>query len=217
MSLHQRILELHKERPIKKILHLGAHLGNEIEFYLKLNPDLIYWFEANPELIEGLEKNVLKHSHISQKIFQVAVSNENKELDFNLIYSNDMSNTGCSSLLELKEHSKQYPHIKKIKSVKVQSVNIDDFLKKNNLETEFDYVNMDIQGSEFDVLNSSEVLFQPTDFRIIQLETCQIEMYAGQKLEKDIVDFMQSKRYKKIYYHPWAHNWGDTLFLNDKN
>ena len=213
MNLHDKILELHSQRPIKKILHIGAHLGNEIEFYLKLNPDLIYWFEANPELIDELKSNVLKHSHISQEVFQVAVSNENKELNFNLIYSDDKSNTGCSSLLELKEHSKQYPHIKKVNTVTVKCVKIDDFLTENNLETNFDYVNMDIQGSEYDVLSSSNLLFNETDFRIFQLETCQIEMYEGQKMENEIIKFMEQKGYPKIHYHPWAFNWGDSLFL----
>ena len=85
MNLHNKILELHLQRPIKKILHIGAHLGNEIDFYLRLNPELIYWFEANPELIQELESNVLKHSHIQQKVFPVAVSNENKIFDFKLI------------------------------------------------------------------------------------------------------------------------------------
>lgn len=213
MNLHNKILELHLQRPIKKILHIGAHLGNEIDFYLRLNPELIYWFEANPELIQELESNVLKHSHIQQKVFPVAVSNENKILDFNLIYSDDRSNTGCSSLLELKEHSKQYPHIKKINTVKVKCVKLDDFLIENGLETNFDYVNMDIQGSEFDVLNSSAILFSETDFRLFQLETCQIEMYEGQKMESDMIKFMEEKGYPRIHYHEWAFNWGDSLFL----
>ena len=122
MPFRQEILELNKVNPIKKILHLGAHLGNEIEFYQQLNPEVIYWFEANPELITDLEKNISKYPNIKQKVFNYAVSSETKKINFNLIYSNDMTNTGCSSILELKEHSKQYPHIKKIKTVEVDAV-----------------------------------------------------------------------------------------------
>lgn len=214
MPFREQILELNKKNPIKKILHLGAHLGNEIDFYHQLNPDIIYWFEANPELIPELQKNISKYSNIEQKVFNYAVSSETKKINFNLIYSNDMTNTGCSSILELKEHSKQYPHIKKIKSVEVDAVRIDEFLLSNNLITDFDYINMDIQGSEYDVLSTSELLFSKNlKFQIFQLETCQIEMYAGQKLESDIVEFMNSKGYEKKYYHAWAHNWGDGLFV----
>ena len=86
MPFRQEILELNKVNPIKKILHLGAHLGNEIEFYQQLNPEVIYWFEANPELIPDLEKNIFKYSNIEQKVFNYAVSSETKKINFNLIY-----------------------------------------------------------------------------------------------------------------------------------
>ena len=214
MPFRQQILELNKENPIKKILHLGAHLGNEIDFYQQLNPDVIYWFEANPELIPELKQTISKYPNIEQKVFNYAVSSESKKISFNLIYSDDMTNTGCSSILELKEHSKQYPHIKKIKTVEVDAVKIDEFLTSNNLLTEFDYINMDIQGYEYDVLSTSELLFSKNlKFQLFQLETCQIEMYEGQKLESDINEFMSSKGYEKKYYHAWAHNWGDGLFV----
>lgn len=213
MSLENKILEIHKENPIKRILHIGAHLGDEIDFYHKLNPEVIYWFEANPELIQGLKQRISNHPTIEQHVFPYAVSSKSKKMNFNLIYSDDRTNTGCSSLLELKEHSKQYPHIKKLKTIEVDSVNIDEFLTKNNLITEFDYINMDIQGSEFDVLSSSNLIFSNIlKSQIFQLETCQIEMYGGQKLESDIVDLMKDKGYKKVYYHAWASNWGDCLF-----
>lgn len=216
MPFKQEILELNKKNPIKKILHLGAHLGNEIEFYKELNPDVIYWFEANPELIPELTNTISKYPNIEQKVFNYAVSSETKKINFNLIYSDDMTNTGCSSILELKEHSKQYPHIKKIKTVEVNAVKIDEFLTSNNLITDFDYINMDIQGSEYEVLSTSELLFSTNlKFQIFQLETCQIEMYFGQKLESDIVEFMKSKGYKKESYYAWAHNWGDCLFIKN--
>ena len=73
MQIKNIILDLHKIRPIKKILHLGAHLGNEIEFYKTLNPELIYWFEANPELIPELTNNISKHDIKEQKVFNYAV------------------------------------------------------------------------------------------------------------------------------------------------
>lgn len=216
MTLQEKILELHHQTPIKKIMHLGAHIGNEIEFYKDLNPDIIYWFEPNPELISDLKHNVFKYNEIEQKVFDVAVSDKNEEIDFNLIYSDDMSNTGCSSIMELKYHSIQYPHIKKIKTVKVSAVNIDDFLIKNNLETDFDYINMDIQGSEYNVLSTSQILFNETNFRIFQIETSKAEMYEGQKLEIDVINLMSQKGYERVYYHEWSHNWGDSLFLKRK-
>jgi len=213
MSLENKILELSKKTEIKNIIHIGAHLGNEIDFYAKLNPDNIYWFEANPELISDLEKNVMRYSYINQKIFNYAVSKDNGKIKFNLFYSDDMTNTGCSSLFELKHHQIQYPHIKKIKEIYVDSINIDDFLISNNLITEFDLVNMDVQGSEYDILSTSDILYNKTEKdQFFILETSSDELYEGQKNENDIINIMNYKGYKRIFYNPMAHNWGDSLF-----
>lgn len=213
MTTEDFILELSKTNKIKNILHIGAHLGNEIDFYTKLNPELIYWFEANPELIDDLNKNINRYSNINQKIFNVGISSENIKKKFNLFYSDDMSNTGCSSFLELKHHKIQYPHIKKIKEITIDCVKIDDFLTSNNLVVDFDLINMDIQGLEYDVLSTSNILFsEKLKEQFFILETSTDELYDGQKNEIDIIELMNGKGYKKIFYHTMAHNWGDTIF-----
>lgn len=214
MNADNKVLEISKNFKINHILHLGAHLGHEIDFYAKLNPKTIYWFEANPELISELEKNISRYPNIEQKIFQYAVSSKNEKVKFNLIYSNDGTNTGCSSLRELKHHAEQYPHIKKVREVEVDSVIIDEFLKSNNLITDFELINMDIQGSEYDVLSTTKFLFSENlEKQIFILETTKDEMYEGQKLESDIVELMSSKGYRKEYHEVMAHNWGDTIFV----
>lgn len=217
MNIENKVLEISKNNKINHILHLGAHTGHEIDFYAKLNPKTIYWFEANPELIDQLKNNISRYPEIDQQIFQYAVSSENKKIKFNLIYSNDGSNTGCSSLKELKHHSVQYPHIKKVKEIEVDSIRIDDFLLDRNLIKDFDLINMDIQGSEYDVLSTTNLLFSNNiDNQIFILETTQVEMYEGQKLESDIINLMESKGFKKDHYDVMSHNWGDTMFVKNK-
>lgn len=217
MSIENKVIEISRENKIDYILHLGAHTGHEIDFYAKLNPKIIYWFEANPELIEQLKMNILRYPNIQQEIFQYAVSSQNAKLKFNLIYSMDGLNTGCSSLKELKHHSLQYPHIQKVKEIEVVSVRIDDFLKENNLIQDFDLINMDIQGSEYDVLSTTKFLFsEKLKNQIFILETTKDEMYEGQKLESDIIDLMNSKGFEKYHYDMMSHNWGDTMFIKNK-
>lgn len=212
-SIQETLIEWAKVNPVKNILHLGAHTGDEINFYSKLNPETIYWFEPNPELQDQLKRNLSKYSNINSIVFPFAVSSKAGKMKFNLIYSDDMTNTGCSSLRELKHHKDQYPHIKKIKEIEVDVVQIDNFLLSNNLNTDFDLISMDIQGSEYDVLESSEVLFsKKLEQQAIVLETSEAEMYEGQKTEKDLTDFLSKKGYMKISYEALAHNWGDTLY-----
>ena len=214
--MHEVIKSISKVHQINNILHLGAHLGGEVDFYATLNPKKIYWFEANPELIDGLKTNLERYPDLDQTVFPYAVSSENKTMEFNLIYSDDMTNTGCSSLLELDYHSIQYPHIKKINTIQVEVVKIDDFLKEQNLDKNFEFISMDIQGSEFDVLSTSELLFnENVPFQLVLLEASEKEMYKGMKLEPELSAFMESKGFRKYYYHQMDHNWGDMLYVKN--
>ena len=218
MEIYEAIRNINKTHKIKNILHLGAHLGGEVEFYKTLSPERIYWFEANPELLPGLKENLDKYEEFEQHIFPYAVSSENKTMNFNLIYSDDRTNTGCSSLLELDYHSIQYPHIKKIDSIQVEAIKIDDFLIKQNLEKEFEFISMDIQGSEFDVLSTSELLFNNNlAFQMVLLEAAEVELYKGMKLESELSAFMESKGFRKYFFQRMDHNWGDMLYVKNIN
>ena len=213
MTVEEKVKQLNEDGKIKNILHLGAHLGHEISFYASLQPETIYWFEANPELIPGLQANISPYDTFDQIIFPYAVASENKKMSFNLIYSYDQLNTGCSSLLELEHHAIQYPHITKVRTVEVEAVKIDDFLISENLNKDFDLINIDIQGSEYDVLSTTDLLFSKNlTFQMFILETSEVEMYKGMKLESELTALMESKGYEKVHYEALAHNWGDSIY-----
>lgn len=216
MELEQVIESINKVHKINNILHLGAHLGGEVDFYARLNPEKVYWFEANPELMDGLKTNLQRHPNLNQTVFPYAASSKNEKVNFNLIYSNDQTNTGCSSLRELEYHSVQYPHIRKIKTVEVEAVNVGEYLTANNHITDFELINMDIQGAEWDVLSTTESLFSNTlPFQMFILETAQVEMYKGMKLETELSSFMESKGFRKYFFQQMDHNWGDMLFVKN--
>lgn len=216
MELEHVIESINKVHKINNILHLGAHLGGEVDFYTKLNPEEVYWFEANPQLIDGLKANIERHQHFKQTVFPYAVSSKNETLNFNLIYSEDQSNTGCSSLRELEYHTIQYPHIQKVGTVEVEAVNVDSFLTSRGLNTDFELVNMDIQGAEWDVLSTTELLFSKNlPFQMFILEASEKEMYKGMKLEPELTAFMESKGFRKYFFQRMDANWGDMLYVKN--
>jgi FkbM family methyltransferase len=210
MSFDISIENLIKEHsPIKNILHIGACLGEEVSFYEQLTPHLVYWFEPNPKLIQELTENV-KGKSFENKVFPYAVSSKKGTANFNLIENIDGTNPGCSSLQDLKLHLELYPYIKKVDSCEVETINIDEFLLENNLETEFDLVSLDTQGHDFEILTSSNLIFNA---KIIVIETASIELYEGQKVDTEIEEFLKTKGYYKKYYHQFHDKWGDTLYI----
>lgn len=208
-SIEQRILHYAQIKKINNILHIGACLGEEISFYEKLNPTSIYWFEPNPKLQDRLKDN-LSSSKLNNRIFPYAVSNKNETRTFNIIEDVQGTNPGCSSLQNLKLHSNLYPNIKKVDTCTVETINLDEFLIQNNLETSFDLVSLDTQGHDYEVLTSSQFILESF---LMVIETSSIELYEGQKTDVEIGDFLSNYDYIKDYYHPFHSVWGDTLFV----
>lgn len=210
-SIENIILRENSDKKIDNILHIGACLGEELSFYRKLNPKKIYWFEPNPKLLSKLTENVTTNEFESI-VFPYAVSSKKGVTTFNIIEDYGKTNPGCSSLQNLKLHSDLYKDIVKVDSCQVNTINIDEFLIENSLETNFDLVSLDTQGHDFEILNSSEKIFNAG---IIVIETAKVELYEGQKTDEEIDSFLETKGYYKHYYHAFHPVWGDTLYLKN--
>lgn len=208
-DMEERLIEIFKGKTAQNILHIGACLAEEKHFYHRLNPEKIYWFEPNPQLLDKL-KDLVKSENCESTLFPYAVGKENGVLPFNIIWDTDYSNPGCSSLKNLKEHSRLYPKITLKETVDVQVVNLDSFIIENGLVQNFDLVSLDTQGNDYDILSTSEFIFTA---KAIVIETADIELYEGQILEKNLTEYMESKGFIKSYYSQMATNWGDTLYI----
>jgi FkbM family methyltransferase len=208
-SIENIILSLNETNKIDNILHIGACLGEEISFYKRLQPKKIYWFEPNPKLLKELNENVTKQDFVSI-VFPYAVSSKNGTAEFNIIENETKTNPGCSSLQNLKIHSELYQDITKVDTCIVETINIDEFLRENNLESNFDLVSLDTQGHDFEILSASKLIFNA---KAIVIETAKIELYEGQKTDTEIDVLLESEGYYKNYYHEFHSVWGDSLYL----
>jgi FkbM family methyltransferase len=210
-SIENIILEINQTKKIDNILHIGACLGEEVTFYNRLNPKKVYWFEPNPKLLSQLEKNLAGYN-FENSLFPYAVSNKKGVASFNIIENTSKTNPGCSSLQDLKIHLELYQDIQKVDTCQVNTINIDEFISENKLESNFDLVSLDTQGHDFEILNSSELIFNAN---IIVIETAKVELYEGQKIDTEIDSLMESKGFHKKYYHQFHSVWGDTLYVKN--
>ena len=208
-SIENIILKLNETKKIDNILHIGACLGEEIIFYQRLKPKKVYWFEPNPKLLLKLNNNVSGQSFESL-VFPYAVSSKKGTAEFNIIENSSKTNPGCSSLQNLKIHADVYKDITKVDTCTVETINIDEFLLENNLELNFDLISLDTQGHDFDILSSSELIFNA---KAIVIETAKVELYEGQKVDTEIDALLESKGYYKNYYHEFHKVWGDSIYL----
>lgn len=89
--------------------------------------------------------------------------------------------------------------------VKVKTVRLDDFCKKNRIK-KIDYMHIDVQGAEYKVIVGLGDL-RPT---YIFAETCEFETYDTGVTLSDFDELMKEKGYKIIQRHDY-----DTLYVYD--
>ncbi len=193
---------------LKGIVHVGACLGEEWPIYKEFT-DRVVWIEANPHLIPTIKQNVPHY----QPILNYAICDVDDETrKFNLIYSDDRTNPGCSSLLELKEHAYYYPMIKKVEEIQVKTKTLDSLLKKNWISTH-NMLNLDIQGAELLALKGGVEFLKGLD--IIYTEFAVKELYEGCCQLRDLNKFLAYQGFKQ-YDIEFAHpTWGDVIYVRD--
>jgi hypothetical protein len=103
--------------------------------------------------------------------------------------------------LDSKNHFHRPRQSKKVYSVK--TVSLYDLLERNNAPKQIDFLSIDTEGSEFDILNSFN--FEKYSFRII---TCE-HNYSKQR--KEIRKLLESNGYRRKF--SWISFVDDWYFL----
>lgn len=170
----QAVLEYLKEKNITSFMDVGGCTG-EVSNILLDNISTIengIIFEPQPENYEYIVNNV--------KSDKVLV--ENKALFYGEEYlelSVRDSNVGSWSIL----FGDKYPG----NSVRVQCVDIDDYLK----EKKYDFIKIDIEGAEYNLFQNSKLL-KEVDFLEIELHHEHFDIYKDQNSDVDLSKYVRS-------------------------
>lgn len=210
--------QLKRARPIPFVVHVGAHTGQEVEFYLSLQPQHIVWIEANPSLFKALEKTVQYSNRLSahktnMHFTQSLVSSRSDEnLPFH-IYSND----GLSSSVYEPDTQAEadWPGIIPVgEPMTLRTETLDNSMAQIPAplrEQGGGLLVIDTQGHELDVLKGSSDCLKSFDHCI-----CEISMapyYSGGAKGSDVISFLTDRGFDIVA--PLADNLpkhGDVLF-----
>ena len=132
----------------KGVVHIGAHLLEEREEYLKHNLTNTIWVEANPHTFNQL---MLLDRCDDELFFNQCITDKDDE-----IHNFNITNNGqSSSILELHKHGEYHPHIFVTDSIEVRSKRMDSLIQENRINIQnYDFLNLDIQGAELLALKS---------------------------------------------------------------
>jgi FkbM family methyltransferase len=186
---------------INGIIHIGAHHGQEYELYKSHNVSNLIFFEP---LISNF--NVLKNNVGSECILHnIALGNKTELVDMFV----ETDNFGMSSsVLKPILHVTQYPSIVFNKRETVLMKRLDDiWFNRSN----FNMINIDVQGYELEVFKGSVDVLQYIDYIISELNT--EELYEGCAKLYELIDFLGPLGFKLVETDMAGGNWGDGLFI----
>ena len=184
---------------IKGIIHVGMWDFVEYGCYTKLVGNNVIGIEANPQVYKDMAKPVADKGGF--KCFNEFLSDKDKEV-------RDFYFAGEGSSLY-----KGQPQWNKNVSIKVQTKTLATVIEENNIDMNgYDFLNIDAEGAEFDVLKGFEKYLD--HINVIDLETSYDDRHRSGADHNTIVQWLSERGFelKEMSSSYQSQNWGDSVF-----
>ena len=191
---------------IKGVVHIGAHYGEEIQEYVNNGIQNITVFEPLSKNFEVLAER-LQDVNADIQGYQVALGSQ-KGTATMYLSSNEAQS---SSILKPKEHLEHHPDVSFDGTEEVEVSLLDDYdLRESN------FINMDVQGYELEVLKGGKETLKNIDY--VYCEVNRGEMYEGNAMIDDIDEYLSDYGFERVetYWPETWYKWGDALYIKKK-
>jgi FkbM family methyltransferase len=190
-----------------RILHVGAHAGQEMELYAENGLEDVYWVEPQPKAVHELRKKVE-----NKRVIPYAVWSRPKSMKMQ-ISENEIS----SSFFEFAS-TNPFLDQKMVNEVEVECITLDriikDFLPRDNKKL---ILVLDIQGSELEALNGLNLKLTKNLVGVV-VEVSETSIYKGAAQAKEVRRHLRAQGFSRclsLVRRPTNH--GDELFLRNSN
>jgi FkbM family methyltransferase len=204
---HEEIAALIK-KPNPTILEIGCNDGSDTLAFLRVMPQAkIYCFEPDPRAIGRFKKNL--RSHLDKvRLFEIAVGDRTGQIDFHSSSGGDSPDgwDQSGSIRRPKNHLIEHPWVRFEKTITVSTCRLDDWCAENGVK-QVDFIWMDVQGAEGDVISGAPKILQET--RFLYTEYSNNETYERQLSLKGLLAQLPS--FDVVARYP-----GDVLLRNRK-
>ncbi len=189
------------------IAHIGGWKCEEVHKYKKLFGDIpVVFVEPNNKLKPFIDENLKYYKKV--RCEYVALGNKDSQVFLNLNFSNpDNDDIGqSSSVLEPLLH----PPIG-TRKVEVEMTTADKLFKEDNV----DFLSIDVQGYELEVLKGAEKLLNQVKYVITEVN--KTEQYKGCVLIDELDDYLNRFGFLRMETEWWGGDgdWGDAFYIKD--
>lgn len=196
----------HLNKPIKGIIQIGAHVGQEVPELIELTENILL-FEPQKNIFNRLLKNIEKYSSIQTENFALGNTDYSKME----MFIADDNEAQSSSLLEPYKHLEQYAKcgFSSKENVKVTSIN--HYFKNKNFN--YNFFVIDTQGYELEVLKGATNYLKDVDF--ILTEVSNEELYKKCVLIDELDCFLKLYGFKRIEIDWEGKTWGNAIYCKE--
>jgi FkbM family methyltransferase len=189
------------------VLHVGGHHGEEASLYDKIGVDRAVFFEPDPRNVVVLNHVLSKYPDRDYKICKEALGSEETTMKLYLASNNGASN----SLLRPYKHLQQYPNIKFEHDIEVNVKPLNKI--KEKLEN-FNFMNIDVQGFELEVLKGASEILNHIDGIICEVN--RDEVYQDCPMVEEIDEFLKEYGFERVETSWDGLIWGDAYYHKRK-
>tara|TARA_R110000824_G_C15156848_1_gene671531 strand:+ start:617 stop:1243 length:627 start_codon:yes stop_codon:yes gene_type:complete len=193
---------------ITGVIHIGGHIGKEYDEYQKINTiKHMVFYEPDPDSFLKLKARVSHDERV------ICVNRALGPFSCEAHLHREHNNNGQSnSLLEPYKHTHIYPDIVFNEKLKVKV----DPLDRYKTSPKFNFINMDVQGAELNVLLGASKTLENIDY--IMTEVNRDELYKNCALIEDIDYFLSKYNFERVE-EEWDRDnpvWGDAFYIKRK-
>jgi len=175
----------------KTILDIGAHVGMNTIQYSEI-ADKIYSFEASPQTFSLLEKNMeLYELNDKVKIFNHPLGSID---DYQVLFKINFGEEGTNKVI-----TKLGKKTNKSLVVELLTKKVDTLVEQNNIK-DIEFIKMDVEGYEYEVLSGMLNTLKDNNYPILQLELVDAYLKRNSSSCQKVHDLLYNLGYKAYNY-----------------
>jgi len=161
------------------VLDIGAHIGYYTLIFAKLVGEngKVFAFEADPTNFNLLKKNIITNGYKNVILIHKAVCNETKKIKLYLCeYNNGMHRIYKSKFC--RSH------------IEIESTRLDDYFEKINFNKQINFIKIDVEGAELDVLRGMSLLLDKNKKLKILTEFTPVSLFEQGHNPEDFIKIL---------------------------
>jgi FkbM family methyltransferase len=189
--------------PMKQLLHIGGHYGEEFEDYRSNGVENQTWVEPALESFLEMRKRIGMRG--CTRLFHCALGSFN---GFEMMHVERDNSGQSSSILAPKLHATQYPTVRFLGERELVTVMRADDLFHGEA---FDFIAIDVQGYELEALHGA---YETLDHvQAISAEINREELYEGCGLVGQVDAFLADRGFDRVETEWCGGTWGEGIYV----